>query len=241
MMSSLAVLEGRVRGEIRADRCLPARRGGVAMGCLIAFAIVVILLIAGGIWLAGNWRWMVANPIRNAIIAEIDASALPDDQKQQLRGDVELMTDQFKSGAISLEELGRVGEQLERSPLLQIGAVYVVRSRYIEPSGLSEEEKADAGLHLERFARGIYEKSISADAVDRVIEPISDARAGDGRELRAPSAVSDADLREMVTRAKQSADEAGVPLERFEIDVAAEFRGAIERGLGRSLGQPGGG
>ena len=57
---------------------------------------------------------------------------------------------------------------------------------------MTEAEKAEANLAVQRFARGVYEKKIPKDAVDEVTKPIAEARdrTAVGRRRKIPRAWS---------------------------------------------------
>jgi len=212
-------------------------RGGIVAGCLIALGVLLLIGIIGGIWLSQNWRWVVANPFRAALVQGIEESRIPEDQQKQMIAEIDQLTEDFKSGKLSMQQLSRVFEEIGESPLLPVGTVYFIDEQYFAKSGLTEEEKQAGRLHLNRYARGIYEEDIARNDVERVVDPIADT-SGDSIQFRPPEQVTDDELREMIRRAEEKADQVGVPEEMWEINFAEEFSAAIDRALGRAPAEP---
>ena len=215
----------------------PQSSGG---GCLKALGIgcgvVVVLLIVAVVVVVWNFKRWATNIGRTAIVQTVEASKLPVDQKRRIIARVDQVAEDYKAGRITDQQLGRVVEEIQQSPLLPLGAVYFARQQYIDPSGLPADEKEDARLQLERFARGVYEGTIKEEAIDEVVEPISKPGTGDQIELK--ERATDDEIRRMVAAAQRHADEAEVPVERFEVNVADELELAIDRALGRAPRAP---
>ena len=108
--------------------------------------------------------------------------------------------------------------------------VYVAEEQYINPSDLSDEEKADALLTLQRFARGVFEKSIPQKALDEITAPIKVGPVGQ-QELK--ETITTDELKALIEAARARADEAGVPNEPFEVNIADEIDKAIDAALGK--------
>ena len=101
-------------------------------------------------------------------------------REQQILAEIKQFGDDFKTGKISTEELSRVAKTITESPLIPLAGVQVARHKYIEPSDMTETEKAEANLAVQRFARGVYEKKIPKDAVDEVTKPIAETKQNGG-------------------------------------------------------------
>ncbi|MEQ8850521.1 MAG: hypothetical protein RIB32_01915 [Phycisphaerales bacterium] len=224
------------------------RRGGALAGCLIALGVVLVLLIAGGVFVALNWRGWTAGAMESGLVTMVEDSDLSNTEKSEVIVEVKRLTSAFRAGDVTVEELGRIFEELAESPLLAAVVVYGTSKEYVDPSGLSEEEKAQAKITLSRLTRGAIEEKITFEELEAVLEPMHaepgantgpDYRIdlGDGRriELKPPSETSDDDLRAMLANAAAKADEAGIEAAPSEIDASAEISQAIERALGRAL------
>jgi hypothetical protein len=196
-------------------RRMQPRRGGVMAGCLVAVAIFVVLLVIGGIYVNMNWRNWAASLTQNVSVEVVKNSGLPQDQKDKIK----------------LADLKKMGDEIASSPLIPLAGVQAARHKYIEPSDMTPEEKAAANRSLQRFARGIHEKKIPQDAIDDVVKPITTLKANGHWELKDKPTRLEVD--QFVANAKAKADEAQVPDEPFDLNIAAELKKAIDKALGR--------
>lgn len=210
---------------------VPARRGGILAGCLVVAAIVLVLVVIAGIYVGMNWKGWVASGMQQITTKVVTDSGLPQDQKTQIISDITSLTDEFKAGKVSLDQMQKVGQEIAQSPLLPLAGVQAARQQYIEQSDMTAEEKAAAILALQRFARGIHEKKISPDAIDSVVKPITTLKP-DGRwELKAKPTRQELD--QFIANVKAQADEAKIPEEPFDLNIAKELKKAIDTALGR--------
>lgn len=233
-MNSLSTLRG-----------IRARRGGAAVGCLIALAVVVVIVIIGVVVVMLNWRGWASSAVETQLVAAIESTDLSDAEKGEVIAEVKAVTHAFKEGDVSMEELAAIGENLAESPVFPAGVVYGLRKGYLDPSGLSEEEKAAGAVAFGRVATGLQAKTMDKDAVQRVFEPISTtSTTGSGvhinsphlqLHLKAPEQVTDEELREVIALAQTEADAAGVTPEPEPFDASDEIAKAIREALGRDL------
>jgi len=204
-------------------------RGGVLGGCLIALAVVLILLLIGGLYVRANWRGWTAAGMQSISTNVVNESGLPQDQKDLILAEVTKVSDDFKAGKIGIRDLQKVGEEIAKSPLLPLAGVQAARLKYIEPSDMTPEEKAAADRSLQRFARGIHDKKIEPGVIDDVVKPITTLKP-DGRwELKEKPTRQELD--QFVANAKAKADEAQIPDEPFNLNIAAELKKAIDKAL----------
>jgi hypothetical protein len=91
---------------------------------------------------------------------------------------------------------------------------------------MTQEEKTDAILTLQRFARGVVEKKISKSEVEDVVKPVTKLK-GNGRwELKEnPTRM---ELDQFIANAKAKADGVMIPEEPYELDIADELHKAIK-------------
>jgi hypothetical protein len=216
----------------RFGRGRSARGGGILAGCLIALGVALVLLIIAGIYVAMNWKGWTASAMQAMTQGVVAESGLPQDQRDQIIAEVQKLGDDFKEGKISVQELQSVGKAIVESPLLHLGGVQMAKQKYIEPSTMTAEEKAAANRSLQRFARGVYEKKIPVEAIDEVIKPITTLKA-DGRwELKEKPRREELD--QFVANCRKRAEEAKVPDEAFDLNIAKELKATIHRALGRT-------
>ena len=204
---------------------LRGNRGGVLKVLLIVFGVIFLVLVVSGIYVAMNWRGWAAGFANVAAQEVIKEAGLPDDQREAILAEVKQFGDDFKNGKITMEELSRVAKAISDSPLIPLAGVQAARYKYIEPSDMSSEEKAEAILSLQRFARGMYENKISKDIMDDVIKPVAERKSNGQWNIKDnPTRM---ELDQFVANAKARADEAMIPYEPFDLNIADELRRAI--------------
>jgi hypothetical protein len=200
-----------------------------------------VLGVIGGIFAARHWRGWAFDATRQGVVAALEHSGLTDEQRSAILAEVDALGDRFKSGDIPVRSMMDVMERVAQSPILPVAAVIAAQRRYIEPSTLAPEEKAQAELALQRLARGYHERKISLEALEDALDEIVVRTGEHNWHMREPSSVSDKDLRQLIEEAAAAADEAGIPVEPFTIDIAAELRQAIDRALKGAPAPEGGG
>lgn len=206
------------------------------LGCLVVAALFVLLLIAGGVYLYKNFRGMAADAMHQVVQDAVEQSELPVEQKEGIMAEVGTLRDDFKSGKLSLQDAGRVMQELMRGPLVPVMLVSSIQDRHIEPSvALTAEEKQDAELQSQRFNRGLFEEKISRKTADAALAPVTDPTENPDVRVVKPT-LTDAELRKYIADLKAAADAAMVPNEPYQVDIAGELRKTIDKALGRPPG-----
>lgn len=232
------------------NRKYAGRRGGVMAGCLIALGVVVLLVVIAGVVVAMNWRSWTASAMDSGFTAIIDQAELAPADAEAMKGEVASLMQDFRDKKVTLEDLGKVMESVVESPVLAAASIMVVDKSYIGASELTAEEKAEGSTQLSRFVRGLFAGDISKTKIDDVTEPMHYDPAAGGKppmqinanniniQLKHPDDVTTEELQAFLANCKAAADQAGVPPERYEVDMAAEFSAAIDRALGRAPALP---
>jgi hypothetical protein len=209
----------------------PPRRGRCGcrtclIGCL-GICVVFVLICAVGAYLvlkrAPDWA-------HDAIIAAVKDSDLDAQAKKEVVAQMDRLLREYKSGNVPNEQLADSLEELGKSPVLVLVIAYTAMEVYIEPSGLSGDEKSDAKLAFQRVARGTFDETIDPEDLEDVLDYISRKDFNGNRQLK--NYVSDEDLRELVKECTRIANEADVPTEAYQIDVVAEVTRIVDRALG---------
>jgi len=201
--------------------------GKVAMGCGIAFLIVVIIGGVAGWYIAKNLKKWSAHGVAKLLEAGVKEMKLPADKEQRLLDKVDYIKNEFIAGNITVEQLAEIADRLNEGLFFQASMIRYVESHYVIPSGLTIEEKAHARLTLERVLRGVFvDETISEQDIDAITAPITIKQPDGSSKFKDP--VTDNELRAFLALAKEKADVAGVPLERYEIDLATEFETAVD-------------
>ena len=203
----------------------------ILLGCA-GVSLAVLLLCGGLIWYAvTNVKSIAANATRDALTSMIRSTELSPEDKEALITEIDRVVEQYKSGEITLEQIGRIVEELEQSPLLGAAVIFFAETKYVEPSGLSDEEKADARRTLQRIARGIHEDQLQMDQLEGPMQHIQ--RTGPDGEQQLKENLTDEELRQFLAELKQLADDAQVPDEEYRVDIGQAFKEAVDRALAK--------
>jgi hypothetical protein len=215
----------------RSSWLFASRRGGIGKGCLIAAGVVLALIVAIVIWVALSWKGWTASVMRQSTTAMVQKSSLEADQKSAVISRVDALTKDFEDGKISTEQFGNVMKALGESPIMAAGAVYGIDKAHIEKSGLTKEEKAAGRLELQRVARGMSDGSLKPQNLQAVIDTVSETDPFGNKKMK--QKLTDADLKALFAKSKETADTAKVSNEPFNIDIVYEIDKVIAKGLGR--------
>ncbi len=208
----------------------PPKKKSWVPTCLIGCGVIVVvgLLACGG----AAWYGISQAPIIAAdlIITAIEESELPDEEKREVKKQIDRVKDAYKRGDIGYAEFGKMAQSFAESPLMSLIYVYAAEKQYLEPSGLSDEEKADAKLVLSRLIRGVTEEKVDMDGVDEALEPITLQKTNNQRQLK--PTLSDEEVREFIANCKQIADDAGVSEEHVDVNVSDTVKQLVDETLG---------
>jgi hypothetical protein len=231
-MSSPIVTDPRFDPEPTYADAPPRERSGCRtcmIGCLIVAAIMLVLAVIFGIWVYRNWRDWGADLASTALAEAVDATALPAAEKQEMKVQVDRVTEAFRNERLSLQELGPLVEQIAESPVMTTLIVSVAEKQYLDGSGLNDEEKAEGRKSLARFLRGMIDEKIDEQQLDAVMVHIADRGPGGNWELRRH--VNDEDLGKFLAAAKEAADKAEIPAEPETVDPSEELKKMIDAAL----------
>lgn len=221
-----------------------ARRGNALAGCLVVLGVIVVLLIGGGVFVAMNWRDWTAGGMTAVATKLVEDAQLPEGEKQEVLAIVEDLAGEFREGRLGVEEFGQVMQSIAEGPIIPAAIAASVDQQYFANAELSDEEKAEARLQLDRVSRGLAEGKIRQTRLPAILEPISAPPAeapvqintGEATlNLKAASDCTPEELRQVIENARTQADEAEIPSERYEFDTSDELSRAIRAALGRDL------
>jgi len=224
------------------------QRNTLALGCLIVVGVLVVVLAGGGWFVWSHWKGWTADAMESVMMKATAKADIDDAEKAQVEDELRRLTAGFRRGDVTVGELLEVAKAVTESPLIPAAVLFGARTQYLDPSGLSDEEKAAGTLALSRLAHGVYDGSIDPAVLSKVFGPIS-TTSGSGRgvhvstpnfqlHLRPPADVTDDELLQVITLATQQADDAGVPDEPYTIDASDEIAKVIGETLGRELPPP---
>lgn len=204
------------------------RHGSALKGCLIAVGIVIVLIATAGIIIGLNWKKWTVSMMQASVKTQLDATSLPQDQKDRIITKFEAVSNDWRDGKIDMPQLARVMDTLGQGPFVPLALVYAADAKYIKVSKIPEDEKVAARLALDRFARGIVEKTIPADETKRLMTYI-EVSGTSNHQIK--NVLTDEELRKFIAAAKAKADEAKVPEEPYTVNLADELDKAINQAL----------
>ncbi len=214
---------------------LIAQRHGFASGCLIAVVVVVLIIVGAGIFVAKNFKSWAAEGITAAMSMMIEESDLPEVERTEIIEILNQVKEEYLAGDITIEELGHILEAMTSCPAIAMGIVIQFEASYVAISSLSDGEKNEATLALNRFAQGLTNGLIGWEEIEDIIAPISETDAEGKQTLKDPGSVTDGEIREALAAVKRAADNAGISEELVEVDISESFRTTIEEALARPL------
>lgn len=201
----------------------------VAIGCGI-LSLIAIIVGAISIWyVASNLREWGTDITLEAMKEGMQELQLPVDQQEHINSRLAELGQQFKDKKITFLQLGNIAKKLAEGPFGAASMTRVIEKVYLEPSGLTDEEKAAAKTTIKRFSQGVIQKTISDEDTTTVLDTISTVNAEGQREFKTP--VTDEQLKAFLAAAKKAADDGNVPAEVPEVNFADEFDKAVTEGL----------
>src|SRR5688572_29505531 len=94
--------------------------GGCLKGCLIIFVILLVIAIIAGIFVAVYWKQIGGGIMHSMFSEQIDASNLPEQEKEESKAEVKRFTDAFAEGKISMNGFENGMEALVQSPIMPV-------------------------------------------------------------------------------------------------------------------------
>src|SRR5436190_1674566 len=102
------------------------------LGCLGFFLLVVLVVVIGGWYVASHFKQVATTFGRDVTVGFINDSNLPADQKRGITAHIDRVTEDYRKGKITDEQLGKIMEQIMESPVIVIGVVYAAQEKYIK-------------------------------------------------------------------------------------------------------------
>lgn len=223
--------------DLYRDEPVEEKKGfGCMKGCLIALLVLLVIVLLAAYWISQNWRDWAASAATTVSEQAINDSALPEEEKVELKEEVSRLTEAFKAGEVSSEEMVQIFELFAQSPLMASMIVSQVEAQYLNQSGLTEEEKLEGKVALNRYIRGLFNEQIPQQSLDEVLDPIADKQADGSWQLR--QSVTDEQLRTMFAVAEEKADEAEIPDQVEQPDPSEELSRIIDEAIGKQQTPP---
>ena len=187
-----------------------------------------VVCVAGVCFVAANFDKWVVGLGREAIVAGINDSELPAEEKTEVITQVDRLVAAYNERKINQADLERIMMELEESPALKALALYGIEDQFLEGTSLSDKELEQGRRTFQRALRAVYEGKLSD-------ETFYNALPGDFDDVRLASTDAtentDDELRECLTKLKVIADNAGIPDEPFQIDIGDAVKALVDQAL----------
>lgn len=208
---------------------------GCLIGCLVVFGFCCLLCAGGGVYVYMNAATWVTTAARSALQALLQDSDLPQEEQTAMLREFDRVADAYKAGEITLEELGRIMEDLAESPVMALVMLKAIETKYLNPSGLSDEEKSDAKRTIVRVVRGVIEEKLTKDDMKRITDHFllnPDADLNNGQPPQLKQRLSDDELRALLADAHEIVEEREVPAdEDYEVKLSEIVREIVDKSV----------
>jgi hypothetical protein len=205
-------------------------------GCLIVFVVMLVLAIIAGVYAYRKFPEWAAIGISETAKQVINETDLPEEEKVDISVQIDRLAEATRERKLTLTQMGEFLQNLVQSPLMTTLAMSMIDKKYIEPSGLSDEDKTEARVTVQRFMRGAIDQKISEAEVEAAMAPVSTRKPDGNMELK--EKVTDEELAAFLKTAKEQADAAGIPEEVEAVDPSDEFKRLVDKTLGEGEAPP---
>lgn len=205
--------------------CLKA----AGIGCLV---VIVLVVVAG--WLVYSNIGKITSKVM-VVAAEqaFTAMNMPEGEKQAAMVPIRELADKIAAGEITKEQAMSVLNSLAEGPLPIAITMRAFQVKYVDASSLPAEEKKEAAVSISRFARGLMDEKIDRSKGEEVAGIVTVKTTGaNGQETsQLKEAITSDELKQCLQIMKDAADKAGIENKMFPVDLAAEIRKAIQKGM----------
>lgn len=207
------------------------------IGCLIVCVVLFVLVALVGFWISRNWRNWTADFSTEVIRQGMAESQLDPQEQQEILVQVDRVTKAFREKSITADQLGDLAQKLVKSPIFSLIMTTAIEKQYLAKSGLSDQEKAEGALALQRFIRGTVDGTIQQAGIDAAMIHVA-TRNPNGGEWQLKNRLTDEELRAFFAEAKKQADEAGVAEQPEAVDPSEEVRKIVDEALAAPANAP---
>jgi hypothetical protein len=215
---------------------MSTRRAGCLAQIAIVFAIVLVLMIAVGIWMAMNWQWLVRETAARVIEGQSEhvlekELAYPDAERERVMTSVKKLTERIRNEDFQLEDAEQILQNEHTLPAAQVVFAQGLTYRYLPQVDYDEAEQNEIRKQLSRFQRALLQRQVSDETLRQLGDRIL-VKVPEPGEVPEPKQTITRDDLDACTRImRETADAAGIPDEYLEIDEATVLEQAIEQSL----------
>jgi hypothetical protein len=215
---------------------------GLVLVFLSLFVLGGIVVVGGVCYVAANLESWIVGLGREAIVAMINESEIPAEEKAEVITQVDRVVTAYKVRKINQSDLEKALHELGDAPAMKVLVLYGLDKEFLTSTGLSEDEIAAGRRAYERALRGVYEDKFTTEDLYAALPLDADAmpdtgsnqdskNAGENITLVAnskPKSDADDNIREAIAKLKLLADNAGIPDEPFRLDIGDEVKKIVD-------------
>jgi hypothetical protein len=223
------------------DMVTDARSHTPSFGCAkiagIGCAAMVVLAIVAGIVVYYKGHDLLraggAAVANMAAVEMMDQFEIPAAERDAAMVPVREFTEKVKKGEVSTEQIGAVAKAFVEGPAFAAIAARGFDAKYMKKSSLGADEQAAGRTTLSRFAHGISSGAVPHAALEGLKDIVTvSGKGADGKDdVDLKDALTDDEVRAALAHMKSSADGGGVEQREFAIDLPAEIRSSIKKGM----------
>lgn len=203
-----------------------------AVGCLGVLTVTIIGCVVGGWYMYRNGVRLAAPLARTIAQKALNDVELPQEEKDAIMVQVDRLVTAAQQDRVNMNDLTKALEGISKSPLFAAWMVFAADVKYVQPSGLSDEEKQDSKRVLQRVLHGLYDKAITIEQLEPVQSFIF---VDDGKGAKTlKEHLTDEELRQFIAGCREIVDKANVADEPFEITISQELKEVVDDLLGES-------
>lgn len=205
------------------------------VGCLVLVGLAVLL----GIVLyfkAETWARSAAAKVVEIIAEEVmDEVGLSEEEKRSASKPVREFAQKVRDGEASMEQIAAVAKEFAEGKAWAALLMRGFQTKYLEPSELTDDEKAAGRVLVGRFTDGLLKESIPMERLEEISDIVSVKTTGaDGKEqVKLKDTITIEELKSCLVIMKDAADKGGVEDREFTHDIGEMIGEAIEKGMAR--------
>ena len=215
----------------------PPKKRGASLLVSLLLVFLGFVFIGGALCVAGVWyvasnldKWVVGIG-REAIVAAINDSELPEGEKTEVITQIDRVVTAYKERKIDQADLERVLNDLQDSPALKALALYGIEDEFLTGTSLTDKEIQQGRLTFQRALRGVYEGKISDETFYDLLPGFDIDEVRLAANNNAADEPNDDDLRETLVKLKVLADNANIPNEPFQLDIGDAVKKLVDQAL----------
>lgn len=196
-----------------------------------------MILICGGLVTYGSYQfqhWASAWALR-PLLAAIDESHVPAAQKSTLKQNIARTTDEFQQGRMSYTQMKAILQSLYRGSFLSLLRLESLRYQYLALHPVIDAQHGQTMLILDRFERGVAEKTIPPGKVSEILALLPGTIADNDT---APGKVTEADFKPAIEEMRKTCNTFRIPSEPYQPDFAAEIDQVVAAVMGTPMTRP---